>query len=422
VRTVESRRRSIILETGATTKAERKVAHRRTGAFSWAMAIVAAALGVMFVGATLPTPLYPIYRSSFEFGKLTLTLIYAIYVLGNLAALLLFGRLSDQVGRRLVTLPALGIGVLSVVTFIFAVGVSWLLAARVLSGLATGLVSGAATAWIAELQPQHDRAVAAVTASGANFMGLAVGSLLAGTLADQAPLPLRLSYIVYLGLLLAVGVALVFPRETVASRASHWRDLALRPRLGVPAGIRLSFMSPAATAFATLALLGFYAALIPGVLVESLHQSRPLVAGAVVFALFLVATATTVLTGNVASRNAMLGGLALLPPALALLVGAEVTRSMLLLVTAAVVGGVASALSYRGSLEVVNRISPADRRSEVVSSYLVAVYAGNSLPVIGIGILSGLASSGVAHVTFAVVIAALAAVAFFVGVKYAREP
>jgi hypothetical protein len=157
------------------------------------------------------------------------------------------------------------------------------------------------------------------------------------------------------------------------------------------------------------------------VLGESLHQSHPLVAGAVVCELFLVATATTVLTGNVASRNAMLGGLALLPPALALLVGAEVIRSMLVLVTAAAVGGVASALSYRGSLEVVNRISPADQRSEVVSSYLVAVYAGNSLPVIGIGVLSGLASSGVAHVTFAVVIAAQAAAAFFVGVKYARD-
>src|SRR5262249_28352684 len=90
-----------------------------------------------------------IYRSSFDFGKLTLTLIYAIYVLGNLAALLVFGRLSDQIGRRMVTLPAIGIGVLSVVTFVFAESVGWLLAARVLSGLATGLASGAATAWIA---------------------------------------------------------------------------------------------------------------------------------------------------------------------------------------------------------------------------------------------------------------------------------
>src|SRR5215475_8933360 len=125
-----------------TTIVEHSGAHRPTRAITGAMIVVAAALGVMFVGPTLPTPLYPIYRSSFDFGKLTLTLIYAIYVLGNLAALLVFGRLSDQIGRRMVTLPAIGIGVLSVVTFFFAEGVGWLLAARVLSGLATGLASG----------------------------------------------------------------------------------------------------------------------------------------------------------------------------------------------------------------------------------------------------------------------------------------
>ena len=43
-------------------------------------------------------------------------------------------------------------------------------------------------------------------------------------------------------------------------------------------------------------------------------------------------------------------------------------------------------LGYRGSLEVINRIAPADRRSEVVSSSLIALFAGNSVPVIGIGV------------------------------------
>lgn len=87
----------------------------------------------------------------------------------------------------------------------------------------------------------------------------------------------------------------------------------------------------------------------------------------------------------------MLGGLALLLPALALLVATELFRSTPLLVFAAAIAGVAGALGYRGCLEVVNRIAPADRRGETVSSYLIAVYAGNSLPVIGVGILSAAA-------------------------------
>ena len=53
MRTSDSRRASIVLERGVTTTAERGDARRRTRAFSCAMTIVAAALGVMFVGATI---------------------------------------------------------------------------------------------------------------------------------------------------------------------------------------------------------------------------------------------------------------------------------------------------------------------------------------------------------------------------------
>jgi Major Facilitator Superfamily len=71
---------------------------------------VAAMLAVTFVGAILPTPLYPLFREAFGFSPVTLTLVYAVYVLGNLVALLLFGRLADQIGRRNTALPAIGFG------------------------------------------------------------------------------------------------------------------------------------------------------------------------------------------------------------------------------------------------------------------------------------------------------------------------
>jgi hypothetical protein len=100
-----------------------------------------------------------------------------------------------------------------------------------------------------------------------------------------------------------------------------------------------------------------------------------------------------------------------------LLVAAQLLRSMLLLL-ATMLGGISAALGYRGSLEVVNRIAPTDKRSEVVSSYLIAAYLGNSLPIIGIGLLADLVSSIAAHLAFAVIIGLLAAVAFATGMKY----
>ena len=390
--------------------------HRQRGNFV-ALAIVAVALAVMFVGAIMPTPLYPLYQRAFGFSRITLTLIYAVYVLGNLVALLLFGRLADQVGRRSASLPAIGIGIASAIAFAAATDTAWLFAAWALSGFSTGLAAGAATAWIAELYTGRRNGTAARIAASANFFGCAAGPLFGGLLAQFAPWPLRLPFLFYLVLLGAVAVAILFVPETVTN-PKRFGEASLRPRLGVPRSIRLQFVSPAVSGFATFSLIGFYAALIPNLLAESLHQPAPTVAGAVVCEVFGIAAITILSTAWLGSQAAMFGALALLLPAVWLLVGAELARSMPLLLGAAALCGVAGGLGYRGSLEVINRIAPADRRSEVVSSYLIALFAGNSIPVIGIGVLSATASAIVAHVTFAAVITVLAGIAALTGVKY----
>jgi MFS family permease len=383
-----------------------------------ALAAVAIALAVMFVGAILPTPLYPLYRQAFGFSGVTLTLIYAVYVLGNVAALLFFGRLADQIGRRNTSLPAIGFGIAGTLVFAFAAGTSWLFAARFLSGFSTGLAAGAATAWIAELYGDRGNGAAARIASAANFFGCAAGPLLSGLLAQFAPAPLQLSYYVYLVLLCGSAGAILFVPETV-THPKPLGEVSLRPRIGVPQPVRLQFLSPAVTGFATFALIGFYAALIPSLLGDSLHQSAPAVAGAIVCELFGIAAVTILVSGRLESRATMLSALAVLLPSVWLLVAAEAVHSMPLLLGAAALGGVCGGLGYRGSLEVINRIAPADRRSEVVSSLLIALFAGNSVPVIGIGLLSAVAGAPAAHVAFAVVISALAGIAIVTGIKYA---
>lgn len=390
---------------------------RRNGNFL-ALAIVAIELGAMFVGAILPTPLYPIYKQHFGFSGVTLTLIYAVYVLGNLVALLFLGRLSDQIGRRVVALPAIGVGIASAAVFAAAASTAWLFVGRALSGFSTGLASGTSTAWIAELYSGTQRGLAARIAAAANFFGCAVGPLLGGLLAQFAFLPLRLSFYVYLAALFVIAVSILFAPETV-QKPKPFAQASLKPRLGVPQNIRLQFVAPAVTGFATFALIGFYSALIPNLLADSLHVSAPAVAGAIVCELFGIAAVTILGTGRLDSQPTMLSALAVLLPSVWLLVAAEVLQSLPLLLFAAALGGVSGGLGYRGSLEVINRIAPADRRSEVVSSYLIALFAGNSVPVIGIGLLSAAASALVAHVTFAAVITALAGVSAWTGIKYA---
>src|SRR5205823_1348518 len=76
--------------------------------------------------------------------------IFAVYAVGVMAGLLLFGGLSDQIGRRPVLLPGLALSAASAVVFVFTNpqggGVPLLLVGRVLSGLSAGIFTGTATA------------------------------------------------------------------------------------------------------------------------------------------------------------------------------------------------------------------------------------------------------------------------------------
>jgi MFS family permease len=385
-----------------------------------ALAAVAIELGVMFVGAIMPTPLYPLYRLEFGFSGVTLTLIYAVYVLGNLAALLFFGRIADQIGRRSATLPAIGVGIASAIAFALAASTPWLFVARALSGFSTGLAAGAATAWIAELYTGRREGAAARIASAANFFGCAAGPLLGGFLAQYAPWPLRLPFYLYL-VLLCITAGLIFLAPETLANPKRLCEVSLRPRLGVPRSIWLQFVSPAVGGFAVFALIGLYAALIPGLLRESLHHPAPTVAGAVAAEVFGVAAVTILSTGRFGSQVTLMSALALLLPSVWLLIAAELAQSLTLVIVAAGLTGIAGGLGYRGTLEVINRIAPADRRSEVVSSYLIALFAGNSVPVIGIGVLSAAISPLIAHVTFAIVTTLLAGIAAWTGIKYAPQ-
>jgi hypothetical protein len=143
------------------------------------------------------------------------------------------------------------------------------------------------------------------------------------------------------------------------------------------------------------------------------------VAGAVFFELATVASATIVLTARLASRTAMLWGLGLMIPTTALIVAAQLLGSMTIVIIATASCGIASALGYRGGLQVVNQIAPEDRRAEVVSAFFICCFCGNALPVIGIGILSTLAGAVTASLAFAMTIALFAVIALGFGLNMA---
>jgi MFS family permease len=308
----------------------------------------------------------------------------------------------------------------STLTFIVAVNTEMLFAARLLSGFASGIAAGTGTAWIVELHPKRIHATATLITVVFNVVGLALGPLLAGFLAQYAPWPLRLPYIVYLGFLLPAWIIASAAEETIKDPV-RLQQVLLKPRIGVPQSIRKQFIPPAATAFSTFALYGFYSALTPSLLAEQLHQANHAVGGAVVFELAFFASLAILLTRSCKSSSAMLIGLMVLLPSVALLESAREFRSMAILLLATALGGISTGMGYRGSLEVINRIAPCEQRAEVISAYFVACYIGLSLPVIGIGIISRWLNPKIANLTFAAVVALFAIAALGTGWKYSAS-
>jgi predicted MFS family arabinose efflux permease len=374
-------------------------------------------IAALFMGSTLLTPLYDLYKELYRLSAVELSLLYAVYVLGNLTALLFLGRLSDQVGRKPVALAGLVLAGVSAALFLAARGPGLLFAGRVVSGLAVGIGSGSATAWITESTPEPRRARAAATMTAFNFLGLTLGPVAAGALIQYAPLPLRLPFLVYLALLALTAAATLAPKETAPRKGG----LDLRPRLGVPKGARLRFVAPAAAGFTAMSVVGFYAALGPSLVRQALNLDNRALASLVVADMFLVAAVVIVLTRRVGARAAMLAGLALTPVGLGLLTAAQAFGSTLLMLGGATVCGGASALGYRGGLGSANALAPPDRRAEVASSYFVCCFLGNALPIVGVAVLSRAWGAPMADRTFAAVLTVLAVAAMACNLAFEGE-
>ena len=377
-------------------------------------------LACMYLGSTLVTPLYVLYAREFGFSDLMLTLVFAAYALGNIASLFIFGRLSDQIGRRRTALPAIGVAVVATLVFLFANSTAWLFVARALSGLAIGMASAAAAAWVVDLTRDRKEQRGAAITTAAIFSGLAVGAIGGGLLAEFSPAPLKLPFVIYLVLLGVLAWLVSRATDTVKDRAESLDEVSLAPRFGIPREIRGRFVSPAATAFAAFAVSGFYVALAPSVLKREMDVTNLAIAGAIVCGLFVCAAATAMLTSGLKSRTAMLSGAVTMVPAVALLVAAQMLASLPLLVIGALVTGAATALGYRGSLQVVHEIAPKKHRAEVIASFKIVCFTGNAVPVIGVGVISTICSPGAATVTLAGVATVLAALALAMEVGRGR--
>ncbi|MDN6180273.1 MAG: MFS transporter [Halomonas subglaciescola] len=373
---------------------------------------------VVMLGTTLPTPLYPIYQAEYGFSQLIITVIFAVYAIGVIGALVVTGRWSDQLGRRPMLFAGMLFAALSDAIFLAGDSLGMLLLGRVISGISAGIFTGTATVAVIELAPQEWKPRATLAATAVNMGGLGLGPLVAGILVTWLPAPLELSYALHL-VMLALAMGLVWCVPETVTRAAR-PDLRVQ-RLSLPREVRGVFLPAALVGFVGFAVLGFFNSMAPAFMQEVLGEPNLAVIGLVVCLVFFASTLGQSLQGRVAPQWRLPLGCACLLLGASMIGTGIVTHLITVFFCGALIAGMGQGIGFRAGLGAVAAACPAAQRGAVTSAFFVVAYVALSIPVVGIGLAThwlGLVATGAG---FAGLAALLCAVALVLVLRNARR-
>jgi hypothetical protein len=358
---------------------------RRPRSGFWAAAF--AFLIVMAV-ATLPSPLYGLYRARDNLSALTITVVFAIFAAGTIAMLRSDNYVAARIGRRGVMLAAVATMMVAMAVLALWKDLPGLLIGRLITGVAVGLAAGTAITYLIELRlranPGASPARATTIGTAVTVGALGIGPLIAGSLAQWVSQPLTVPYLVFivLGVLALAGLrAAPETGAPVSGTAARGQPASPRPkpRLPVPA---------AAATLAGFAANGLFAGLSGLFLATTLHHPSHALSGASLFILFSCGVASQLATARLAAPRvlsvgtvSMLAGLALLVVSVRL----SAPSLALFLIGGALIGAGSGAV-FKGTTGIVLAASPPESRVAMTSALLIALYVGLAVPVIGAGV------------------------------------
>ncbi len=383
----------------------RRAALRRAAAF-W---LVAGVLFLLFFAAAAPSPLYRVYQAQWRFSAITLTAVFAAYALLLLVTLLVFGSVSDYLGRRRVILVGLAMAAGGCGLFLAAHGVGLLFAARALHGAAVGTATSALGAALIDLQPEGSQRAPVVTTAAA-MLGLAAGGLGTSALVQYGCAPTHLIWWLLLGADLAAAAAVLAMSETTPGQSGVLASL--RPRVAVPRAARRTFAMALPCLVAVWMISGFYLALGPSLAAQVLRSPDLLWGGLVIFLLNGIGTAATVAARRASGPAAMLAGCLALFAGTAVTLAAIQTTSAATFLAGTALAGAGFGTAMLGTFRTISTRAAPGQRAGLIAAYFIASYTAFSIPVVVAGVATsyfGLHRTALAYCTATAVLAAVAA-------------
>jgi MFS family permease len=362
--------------------------------FWTAGAVVALALWA----SASPTMVYPLYQADWHVSTTTVTWIFAAYPLALIPVLVVFGDLSDHIGRRASIALGLTAELVGVLLFAIAADVTWLLAGRALMGLGVGLSISPASVAMVEFSPLERRDRAGAVSTAVSALGIALAMVGGGALTEYAPFPLRLNFVVLaVAIVIVGGLVLKMPRHTHGETRQRWR---VRP-IVIPRGSRTVFVA-GSMAFASSFLLGAIVLPLGAKIAQQLAGStNALLTGALLSVFAACITIFSLLARRMDMWISVMLGATASIVAVWLFVLTGAAHSLTVFFLASACAGAAYAFDYAGGLNVFSfHAAPHHRASMTSGGFLVGYIAqGIAAPVLGWvvtrhGLMTGLLTGG----------------------------
>jgi MFS family permease len=370
---------------GCTAPIELAAPARKRRVLSPTAAFAGAALGFagLYLAAGAPTSLLVQYQAAWGFPAWMLTVAFAAYAFGLVAALLVTGSLSDIVGRRPVLIAALTVELAAMLVFVFAPNIGWVIAARVIQGVATGAATSAFTATLGELAPAKYRKLAAIIGGAAPAGGLGLGALFSGIAVQFTASASVIVFTVLAVIMALAAVVVIYSQETVTRRGGALRSLV--PRVAVPRAARREFGAVIPVLLGSWMLAALFLGLVPTIIRTIFGIDSGLVNGVTVFIEpGAAAVAGFALGGLAARRTVVVGGITVFVGT-AIIVAAIALHILPLIWLGAIIGGVGFGASFSGSIRILGPLAAPTHRAGLFAALFLVAYLSFGVPAIIVG-------------------------------------
>ncbi|WP_288874146.1 MFS transporter [uncultured Microbacterium sp.] len=385
-------------------------APRTAGRSRLGFPLAVAAQILMAAGASAPSPFYPVLAHDIGFDAIVISAVFAVYAGSLLLTLLTAGSLSDHIGRRPVVVAGFVLLAGSMLLFWHADAVAVLFLARILQGVASGLLLSALSATALDFAPGGRAGVAALWNALSPGIGLALGALVSAVMLDLSGEALLDVFAPLSTVYLVIAVLFLGVPETAPRKAGVWASLSFR--LTIPSAIRSDFWRGAPAVIAGWATGGLFLSLGATIVRGELGGEAHVWQGLGVVLLAGVGAVTAFTLRKIAARSMVLFGTAALAVGTLLSLIALSVASLPFYLAAAAVTGMGFGTAFSGVVASLAPKIPSTERADTFAAIYLLSYLAFGVPAVIAGALVGAVGLEAVCVGYGVVVIALAGIAF----------